>query len=122
MSKTELKTLQKKINNYNDDDEKKGRRYWNNKYNCFNYQPLILDEVLAVGDESFKNKCKNRLNRFWDSNVTILAVSHSMKYILESCSKAIWINKGVTEASGETSKVIETYLKSVSSETSLTIQ
>jgi len=79
---------------------------------------LILDEVLAVGDESFKNKCKNRLNRFWDSNVTILAVSHSMKYIRESCSKAIWINKGVMECSGEADKVVNTYLNSVGNDTS----
>ena len=48
LTKTELKTLQTKISNYNDDDEKKGRRYWNNKYNCYNHQPLILDEVLDL--------------------------------------------------------------------------
>ena len=48
LTKTELRNLTKKINNYNDDDERKNRRYWNNKYNCFNHSPLILDEVLEL--------------------------------------------------------------------------
>ena len=53
---------------------------------------LILDEVLSVGDESFKNKCKQRIEKFWDANATILVVSHSMEFVQESCQQAIWLD------------------------------
>ncbi len=55
---------------------------------------LILDEVLSVGDESFKNKCKQRIDQFWDANATVLVVSHSMDFIQQSCNKVIWLSKG----------------------------
>ncbi|GBO52277.1 teichoic acid export ATP-binding protein TagH [Pseudanabaena sp. lw0831] len=74
---------------------------------------LILDEVLSVGDESFKNKCKKRLDKFWDSHVTILVVSHSMEFIRESCVKAIWMNKGTIKLTGDANKVVESYLSNV---------
>ncbi|MCA2734304.1 MAG: ABC transporter ATP-binding protein [Pseudanabaena sp. M135S2SP2A07QC] len=74
---------------------------------------LILDEVLSVGDESFKNKCKKRLDKFWDSHVTILVVSHSMEFISQSCVKAIWMNKGTIKLTGDADKVVESYLSNV---------
>ncbi|PZU96199.1 MAG: ATP-binding protein [Pseudanabaena sp.] len=74
---------------------------------------LILDEVLSVGDESFKNKCQKRIGKFWDSHVTILIVSHSMEFIQQSCEKAIWLNKGSIELSGDAREVVGTYLKSI---------
>jgi ABC-2 type transport system ATP-binding protein/lipopolysaccharide transport system ATP-binding protein len=74
---------------------------------------LILDEVLSVGDESFKNKCKKRLDKFWDSHVTILVVSHSMEFITQSCVKAIWMNKGRIKLTGDADKVVESYLSDV---------
>ncbi|MGB2926082.1 MAG: ABC transporter ATP-binding protein [Limnothrix sp.] len=74
---------------------------------------LILDEVLSVGDESFKNKCQKRLDTFWKSHVTILVVSHSMDFIRKSCDQAIWLNKGSLHLSGEANDVVEAYLSSV---------
>jgi len=74
---------------------------------------LILDEVLSVGDESFKNKCQKRINKFWDSHVTILVVSYSMEFIRQSCDKAIWLRKESVNLAGESKKVIESYLDSV---------
>lgn len=75
---------------------------------------LILDEVLSVGDESFKNKCQKRIDKFWDSHVTILVVSHSMKFIQTSCNKVIWLNKGRIKMLGESDSVVKSYLDSVS--------
>ena len=74
---------------------------------------LILDEVLSVGDESFKNKCQKRMDKFWDSHVTILVVSHSMEFIQQSCDKAIWLSKGNIKLAGESAKVVKSYLDSV---------
>lgn len=74
---------------------------------------LILDEVLSVGDESFKNKCKRRLKRFWTSNATILVVSHDLTLVKDSCEKAIWLNKGKIIASGQAEEVVKSYLKTV---------
>ena len=74
---------------------------------------LILDEVLSVGDESFKNKCKRRLKKFWNSNATILVVSHDLTLIQESCNQAIWLNKGQLQCQGTPEDVIKFYLDSV---------
>ena len=75
---------------------------------------LILDEVLAVGDESFKNKCQKRIDKFWDSHVTILVVSHSMDLIQKSCNKVIWLNKGRVKMLGESADIVRSYLDSAS--------
>lgn len=74
---------------------------------------LILDEILSVGDESFKNKCKRRLKKFWNSNATILVVSHDLDLIEDSCEQAIWLNRGHLELSGASEEVVKAYLKSV---------
>lgn len=74
---------------------------------------LILDEVLSVGDESFKHKCQKRMDKFWESHVTIIMVSHSMEFIKQSCNKAIWLNKGCLKLSGKSEDVVASYLKSV---------
>ncbi|MEA5549971.1 ABC transporter ATP-binding protein [Anabaena cylindrica UHCC 0172] len=71
---------------------------------------LILDEVLSVGDESFKNKSKQRIDKFWDDNVTILVVSHDLGFVKQSCHRAIWINKGKIIFSGNASQTVDYYL------------
>jgi len=75
---------------------------------------LILDEVLSVGDESFKNKSKKRMDQLWKDHVTILVVSHSMKFIQESCNKVIWMKKGRINLVGDSQYVIDSYIDSVS--------
>ena len=55
---------------------------------------LILDEVLAVGDEAFARKCRERIDQLWDEDVTILVVSHNLDFILNSCSRGILLEKG----------------------------
>ncbi|NJN72721.1 MAG: ABC transporter ATP-binding protein [Limnothrix sp. RL_2_0] len=74
---------------------------------------LILDEVLSVGDESFKHKCQTRINQFWESHVTVLVVSHSMDFIRESCDQAVWLNKGSIQSIGDTVEVVKEYLEVV---------
>lgn len=74
---------------------------------------LILDEVLSVGDESFKYKCQKRMEKFWSDHVTILVVSHSMNFIRESCDRVLWLNKGKIQDFGETKSVVDAYLNAV---------
>jgi ABC-2 type transport system ATP-binding protein/lipopolysaccharide transport system ATP-binding protein len=74
---------------------------------------LILDEVLAVGDESFKNKCKQRIDKFWEANATVLVVSHDLGFIQQSCDRAIWLNKGQIKFSGIAEDAVKTYLSSL---------
>ncbi|MEH1872568.1 ABC transporter ATP-binding protein [Nostoc sp.] len=74
---------------------------------------LILDEVLSVGDESFKNKCKRRIEKLWDENVTILVVSHDLKFIQDSCQKCIWLDRGKIQLTGNAGDVVKKYLTSV---------
>ncbi|AFZ36155.1 Teichoic-acid-transporting ATPase [Stanieria cyanosphaera PCC 7437] len=74
---------------------------------------LILDEVLSVGDESFKNKCKQRMEEFWQDHITILLVSHTMDLIGKSCDKVIWLEKGKIQLIGQADEVIDSYLNSV---------
>jgi ABC-type polysaccharide/polyol phosphate transport system ATPase subunit len=76
---------------------------------------LILDEVLSVGDESFRNKCKQRIDKFWDNNTTILVVSHDLHFIKESCKMAIWLDKGVIQSQGQAQEVVRLYLEKVNS-------
>jgi len=68
---------------------------------------------LSVGDESFKNKCQKRIDKFWESHVTILVVSHSMDFIQKSCDKAIWLSKGNLKLAGDSIEVVKSYLDSV---------
>ncbi|TAE57893.1 MAG: ABC transporter ATP-binding protein [Nostocales cyanobacterium] len=71
---------------------------------------LILDEVLSVGDESFKNKCKKRMDSFWNGETTVLVVSHDLGFVKQSCDKAILLSKGNIKLVGESQKVVESYL------------
>jgi ABC-type polysaccharide/polyol phosphate transport system ATPase subunit len=71
---------------------------------------LILDEVLSVGDENFKNKCKQRIEQFWADNATVLVVSHDLNFIKNSCDRAIWLDKGRINLMGDTDRVVNAYL------------
>lgn len=70
---------------------------------------LILDEVLAVGDEGFRLKCQELLKMFTEKGKTILFVSHSRMEILELSSKCIWLDKGYIKKSGHPSEILGEY-------------
>ena len=55
---------------------------------------LVVDEVLAVGDETFRRKCYARIKQFMESGVTILFVTHGVATVVELCSRAILIDRG----------------------------
>ncbi|MBD2103190.1 ABC transporter ATP-binding protein [Leptolyngbya sp. FACHB-261] len=76
---------------------------------------LILDEILSVGDESFRNKCKQRIQQFWNADATVLVVSHDLRFIRESCERAIWLERGKIRFSGETNEAVDRYLSEVKS-------
>lgn len=55
---------------------------------------LIVDEVLAVGDENFQKKCINKIHSLLENNTTLLFVSHNSDTVQEICSRAIWLDGG----------------------------
>jgi ABC-type polysaccharide/polyol phosphate transport system ATPase subunit len=73
---------------------------------------LILDEVLSVGDEAFKQKCAERIATFWDADSTIIAVSHDLNFIRAQCTRAIWIDGGRVRMDGPAREVADEYLES----------
>ncbi|HXY45617.1 MAG TPA: polysaccharide ABC transporter ATP-binding protein [Acidimicrobiales bacterium] len=74
---------------------------------------LLIDEVLAVGDASFQQKCFDYFYELKQNNRTIVFVSHDMNAVQRYCDRAIYIDKGIIRASGDTSDVISTYLLDV---------
>ena len=72
---------------------------------------LLIDEILAVGDQHFQDKCFAKLEELAKSNMTIVIVSHSLDSIKKLCNRAIWINNGEVAKDGKCSDVISEYLK-----------
>ncbi len=70
---------------------------------------LVLDEVLAVGDEAFQEKCHKRINSFRDNGATVLLVSHNTRVIREICQRALWIDHGQIQALGQPDEVVDSY-------------
>ena len=76
-----------------------------------NAEILLIDEILAVGDQHFQDKCFDKLKELKESDKTIVIVSHSLDSIRKLCTRAIWIKDGRVEMDGETNKVIDKYLE-----------
>ena len=74
---------------------------------------LIVDEVLAVGDFAFQQKCKERMEHLLSNGTTLLFVSHSIEQVKELCSNAIWIDNGEVRAIGDTYSVSQEYISSM---------
>ncbi|MBX9687353.1 MAG: ATP-binding cassette domain-containing protein [Candidatus Obscuribacterales bacterium] len=70
---------------------------------------LLLDEVLAVGDAEFQKKCLGRLAEIASDGRTIILVSHNLHNVLQSCSKALYLDAGKLIAAGETAEVARRY-------------
>ncbi len=70
---------------------------------------LIIDEVLAVGDIDFQQKCRREINEFRRRGVTILFVSHNMDDIMAVCDRVIWIENHKVRMSGQPNEVIRQY-------------
>lgn len=74
---------------------------------------LILDEVLAVGDQSFKQKSQQRMEQLWEGHATVLLVSHTLEEIQKSCDRALWLDRGRIRAEGRADAVVAEYLSAV---------
>jgi ABC-type polysaccharide/polyol phosphate transport system ATPase subunit len=74
---------------------------------------LLLDEVLAVGDEAFRHKCRQRIDAFRNDGVTILFVSHDLGTVNDVCDSAIWLDQGIVRAMGPAAAVTAAYLSDV---------
>lgn len=72
---------------------------------------LVIDEVLAVGDEAFVHKCLDKIGEFKRRGKTILLVTHGMETVRQLCDRAAWINKGRVEAVGDPRRVVDDYLR-----------
>lgn len=71
---------------------------------------FIVDEVLAVGDFKFRQKCQARMNEMLSSGTTLLFVSHSINEVLELCDHAIWLDRGKTVMLGGAEEVCNLYM------------
>ncbi|HZI63535.1 MAG TPA: ABC transporter ATP-binding protein [Thermoanaerobaculia bacterium] len=83
---------------------------------------LVLDEVLAVGDAAFQQKCEERMRRFHDAGTTILLVSHSREAILDNCERALWLDHGQVRADGAAAEVLDLYERQAAAEAAAAAQ
>ena len=74
---------------------------------------LLVDEVLAVGDAAFKQKCYEKIREFQKQEKTILYVSHNLESVKNLCNWTIWLDKGVIREKGKPDRVIDAYLSSL---------
>ena len=76
---------------------------------CLQPEILLLDEVLAVGDQAFRDRCLARLRAYHASGGTLILVSHEMEQVRELCSRAVWLEKGTLRMDGDAASVLEAY-------------
>ena len=71
---------------------------------------LLIDEVLAVGDKSFQEKCLSRMHSFAKSDKTLIFISHNLDAVKKICEKVIVLDKGKVLYEGDSGRAIKTYL------------
>ena len=72
---------------------------------------LLIDEILAVGDQHFQDKCFAKLKELKESDKTIVIVTHSLDQVRKLCTRAIWIYNGEVRLDGKPDEVVDEYLK-----------
>ena len=70
---------------------------------------LLIDEALAVGDQAFKKKCRDRIEELRDSAGALILVSHSAADVKDMCTRAVWIERGVIKDEGTAAEVLKRY-------------
>lgn len=73
---------------------------------------LILDEVLSVGDEAFRNKCRVRMEKYRNEGATTLLVTHDSGTVQSLCSRAVWLDHGRVRAIGPSKDIVRLYRES----------
>ncbi len=72
---------------------------------------LLLDEILAVGDQHFQDKCYGKLKELREEGKTIVIVTHAMSVVESFCDRAIWLYEGNVKMDGKPEEIVEEYLK-----------
>jgi ABC-2 type transport system ATP-binding protein len=78
---------------------------------------LMVDEVLAVGDEQFQRRCAEKFADLRGQGKTIVVVSHSLGTVQQMCDDAAWLDHGVLRSTGKVADVVDDYLSSLQSDT-----
>ncbi len=73
---------------------------------------LIVDEILAVGDFLFQQKCEDRINKMINDDTTVIIVSHSIDQIERLCKHCVWLEKGKIKMIGDAQEVCDAYKNS----------
>ncbi|HEX6946851.1 MAG TPA: ABC transporter ATP-binding protein [Acidimicrobiia bacterium] len=76
---------------------------------------LLLDEVLAVGDQAFREKSMNTMKEVLERSGTIVFVSHSLQSVADFCDRAMWLERGRVKAVGKAEEIVELYRSNVES-------
>jgi ABC-type polysaccharide/polyol phosphate transport system ATPase subunit len=76
---------------------------------CLQPDVLLLDEVLAVGDQAFRERCLARLRAYHANGGTLILVSHEMDQIRQLCTRAVWLERGAIWMDGDLSPVLAAY-------------
>jgi ABC-type polysaccharide/polyol phosphate transport system ATPase subunit len=76
---------------------------------CIQSDILLLDEVLAVGDQAFRQRCLDRLRLFHQRGGTLVVTSHDLDLIREVCSRAVWLEGGAVRMQGDIEEVVAAY-------------
>lgn len=71
---------------------------------------LLVDEILAVGDQHFQEKCINKMKELKSQGKTMVFVTHSMSTVKEFCTRAVWLDNGKIRMDGKPDDVIKEYL------------
>ena len=71
---------------------------------------LLIDEVLAVGDEAFTRKCLDKIGEFRRRGRTIVLVTHSLGLVEKMCDEVLWLRHGTTAGLGDPKRVVDAYL------------
>lgn len=70
---------------------------------------LVIDEALSVGDQTFYNKCIDKMNSFKQEGKTIIFVSHNLSQVSSFCERVIWLESGSVKMDGPSDRVIKEY-------------
>ena len=70
---------------------------------------LLIDEILAVGDAEFQQKCMVRLQQMQQNGTALLIVSHSLSLLETLCHRVLWLDRGRVTAEGQPAVVLQQY-------------
>jgi teichoic acid transport system ATP-binding protein len=74
------------------------------------HEILLIDEALATGDAEFRTKSEQRIKDLRDEAGTVFLVSHSLDVVIDTCNRALWLDKGSLRMDGDAQEVVDAYL------------